>query len=257
MTRLGAMALLALLLSACSAPVIKGTLFKDATLPGAPVASLALSKDDAIVVLNAESTGKDESWPTACVRDALASADTELHVMTATEFRDAMFPWFETHNVAQAIAELETMPGIKRGVEQIGVRYIITVGGSTMASSMEDDGWGAAGQGGLFYVGKHGLMLCGAGPGGAGCLGFLAWQRTSDLSAVVWDLRRGSQIAAIAAKVTGTNLMPAFGLPVPLIAPTETASCRELGSHLAKFLTTGEVPESKEVDVVKDEPRAQ
>jgi hypothetical protein len=48
--------------------------------------------------------------------------------------------------------------------------------------------------------------------------------------------------------------MPAVAFPVPLIAPTETAACRELGYHLARFVTTGEVPESTE-DVVGEEDR--
>lgn len=242
------MLLTVLIASACAAPVVKGTLFHNATQPGADTSSLAITKNESIVVLSAESIAADESWPAACVRDAIASADSTIRVMTAAEFRDAMFPWFETQSVEGAIAELKTMPEITRGIEQIGVRYIISVGGRTIGQAL-GDGWSAEG----FYIGKHGLFLCGAGPGGAGCFGFLAWQRTSDLSAIVWDLKRGTQIGAIAVKITAINLMPAVILPVPLIAPTETAVCRELGYHLAKFVTTGEVPEIPEAGVVEEE----
>jgi hypothetical protein len=256
-TRVVFLALVAVFMTACSAPIIKGTLFENATLPGADASSLALTKDQAIVVLSAESTAEDESGHAACVRDAIASTGSSIRLMTASAFRDATFPWFETHDVEEAIAELKSMPSISGGIEQIGVRYVISVGGQTTASSFQDTGWsGGSGQGGG-YIGKHGLMLCGAGAGGAGCLGFLAWQRTSDLSALVWDLKRGMQTAAIAAKVTGTNVMPAFVLPIPIIAPTETAACKALGYHLAQFLTTGKIPESSATGVADDESSAQ
>jgi hypothetical protein len=88
-------------------------------------------------------------------------------------------------------------------------------------------------------------------------LGFLAWQRTSDVSASISDLKRGILVGAIAAKVAGTNVMPAFGLPVPLITPTETAACRELGYQVARFVTTGEMPEISEADIVAAESSAQ
>jgi hypothetical protein len=174
--------------------------------------------------------------------------------MTPQVFRDATFPWFESHQLGEGLAEL-SMPSLRGAAEQIGVRYIVSVGGQTAAS--EPDGWGLGGQGGGLYVGKRGFMMCGAGPGGGGCLGFLAWQRTSDLSATVSDLKRGILVGAIAAKVTGTNLMPAVGLPVPLIATTETAACRELGYQIARFVTTGEMPEISEADIVADESNAQ
>jgi len=215
-------------INGCASPIVKGIFFPNALPPGASSSSFVMAKGEALVVLGAASIGADDSWPAACVRDSVASADSNYRVMTGAEFRDAMFPWFETNSIETAIAELKTMPQLAPHIQRIGVRYVIAVGGSTMASE------------------KKGLMLCGAGHGGGGCLGFLAWQRTSDLSAFVWDLKHGMQVAAIAAKITGANLLPAVGLPLPLIAPTETAACNELSTHLARFVTTGKVPESTE-----------
>jgi hypothetical protein len=235
------------ILSACSAPVVKGTLFEGAKPTGAEATSLALKTEEAIVVLSGESTTKDEAWPTACVRDAIENADSNIRFMTPQAFRDATFPWFETHEVAEGIAELKDKPSLSNAVEQIGVRYIVSVVGKT--GTVERDGWGGSGPGAGLYIGKHGFMFCGAGPGGGGCLGFLAWQRTSDVSAALWDFKRGILAAAIAAKVSGASAVPAFGLPVPLIAPTETGACRELGYQIARFVTTGIVPEVLEVDV--------
>lgn len=234
-------------MSACAAPVVQGTLFEGAKLLGTDVRNLALRPGEAIVVLSAESTTKDESWPVGCVRDAIENEDAEIRFMTPQSFRDATFPWFETHDVGEGIAELKEMPSLSRAVEEIGVRYIISVGGQTVSS--EANGWGSGGQGGGIYVGKHGFMFCGAGPGGGGCLGFLAWQRTSNVSATIWEFKRRIVTAGIAAKVAGGSAMPAFGLPVPLIAPTETAACRELGYHIARFVTKGELPATNEAEV--------
>jgi hypothetical protein len=163
--------------------------------------------------------------------------------MAPQTFRDATFPWFETHDVGAGVAELKAMPSLAKAIEQIGVRYLISAGGQTTGTP-EENGLGGAGPGGGVLIGKHGFMLC---AGGAGCLGFLAWQRTSDVSATVWDLKRGILAAGIAAKVSGASLMPALMLPVPLIPPTETAACKALGRHLARFVATGEMPETAKV----------
>jgi hypothetical protein len=244
-----------LVLTGCSVPVVKATLFEGAKLLGSEAKSLALTAGETIVVLSAGSTTKDDAWPVGCVRDAIEGADINIHFMTPQNFRDATFPWFENNEVENGIAELKKMPSLSKVVEQIGLRYIILVAGQT--GSSESDGWGVSGQGGVFYIGKHGLFLCGAGPGGAGCFGFLAWQRTSDVSATVWDFKRGIPTAGIAAKVTGASAIPAFILPVPLIAPTETAACRELGHQIARFVTAGEIPENTETNVGADESKTQ
>ena len=245
------MLIMAIFVSSCAAPVVKGTLFDNALRPGADASSLALRKDEAVVILSMSSIAPDDSWPAACVRDAVASAGSDIRVLTGTDFRDAMFPWFETYNVEQAIEEVKTVPGVTQGIEQIGVRYIIAVGGQTISSAIEKSGVSIHNGEGAGYVGKHGLLLC-----GPGCLGFMAWQRTSDLRAVVWDLKRGTQVAALAAKVSGTAVMPAFILPIPLIAPTETAVCSELRSQLVRFITAGVVPESPEPEIVEKEAKS-
>ena len=42
-----------------------------------------------------------------------------------------------------------------------------------------------------------------------------------------------------------------------MIAPTETAACRELGYQIARFVTTGEMPEISEADIAAEETSAQ
>lgn len=224
--------------------MVKGTLFEGAELAVDDAGRLALKPGETIVVLSAESTTKDNTWPAACVRDAIKSADSNILFMTPQAFRDATFPWFETPEIGEKIAKLKNMPSIGRAVEQIGIRYVISVGAQTIGLDGCDDGGVFCGGG--IYIGKQGVMWCGGGAGGAGCLGFLAWQRTSDVSATLWDFKRGILVAGIAAKISGIGVMPALVLPVPLIAPTETAACGELGNRIARFVTTGELPENAE-----------
>lgn len=226
-------------LSACSSPIVKGTLFKGAKPLGAEAKSLALRPGEAIVVLSAESTAKDDAWPADCVRDAIEREDSNIRLMTPQAFRDAAFPWFETHEVGEGIAELKKVPSISRAVDAIGVRYIISVAGQTSTPDLKGQSVGG------FYVGEHGVLVCSGAP--PGCVGFVAWQRTSDVSATIWDFKRSIRAAGIAAKISGKSVVPAFILAVPLIAPTETAVCRELGYQIARFVTTGEMPETAEV----------
>lgn len=223
--------------------MVKGTLFEGAELAVDDAGRLALKPGETIVVLSAESTTKDNTWPAACVRDAIKSADSNILFMTPQAFRDATFPWFETPEIGEKIAKLKNMPSIGRAVEQIGIRYVISVGAQTIGLPTNDDlGKDGVMLEGVFYIGKHGVMLVSAG----GFLGFLAWQRTSDVSATLWDFKRGILVAGIAAKISGIGVMPALVLPVPLIAPTETAACGELGNRIARFVTTGELPENAE-----------
>ena len=87
-------------------------------------------------------------------------------------------------------------------------------------------------------------MVCNSGEyiGGqyhAGCIGLMAGIRRSHLSARVWDLRHGVFAGTIGVKVAGGAVMPAYILPVPLMAPTESTACAELGTRLVAFVGGG------------------
>ena len=78
-----------------------------------------------------------------------------------------------------------------------------------------------------------GGILCGAGYGGGGCLGF-AWQdETTALSATLWSLADVNIVHREEAKAEGTSVVPALILPVPILAHTRQSACNELGSRVA------------------------
>ena len=235
------LALTAFLMAACSAPVVRGT--RDNAAAGeSDAAILVIRPGEAIVVLSADTSFDDHKWPSSCVRGAIEGADTNIRIIAAKDFREALYPWLEAGVSAEVITELMEKPLTRNRIEEMGVRYIVAVWGGT---GSERDNLGE----GPFYVGKDGALMCGY----AGCLGLMAWKRTSDLSAVVWDLKSGIRAGTIDVEVSGTNVMPAFILPIPLIAPTETAACSEIGDHLARFITTGEMPAKPAVGVPADE----
>ena len=73
------------------------------------------------------------------------------------EFTDALFPWFEPSTAPANAAGLKTLlarPGITERLQQIGVRYIVWLDGSTKKT------------------GGGGSVACAAGPG---VLGASAW----------------------------------------------------------------------------------
>jgi hypothetical protein len=252
MKRTLVLALTAFLMAACSAPVVRGT--RDNSAVGESDAAISVIRPgEAIVVLSADTSLDDHKWPSSCVRGAIEGADTNIRIIAAKDFREALYPWLEGGVSAEVITELMEKPLTRNRIEEMGVRYIVAVGGET--GSERDDAYEGPEQERWEqgYVGKHGAMTCGAGYGYGGCLGLLAWKRTSDLSAVVWDLKSGIRAGTIDVEVSGTNVMPAFFLPIPIIAPTETAACSEIGDHLARFITTGEMPAKPAVGVPADE----
>ncbi len=245
MNRTLILALTVFLMAACSAPVVRGTRDNAAVGELDAMASV-IRPGEAIVVLNADTSFDDHKWPSSCVRGTIKDANTNIGIIAAKDFREAFYPWLEAGMSAAVFTALKEIPLTRNRIEEVGVRYIVAVRGET-GSDLNDLG------GGSLYVGKNGVFGCGAGPGGAGCFDLLAWKRTSDISAVVWDLKTGARAGEIAVKVSGANVMPALVLPIPIIAPTETAACSEIGDHLARFITTGEMPAIPEVGGPSDE----
>jgi hypothetical protein len=179
---------------------------------GAAVVSLARRHDHA---------GETESSFTECIEQKLSKGDSALNVHPNKEFIDAMFPWFEP-SVAplstESLPQLLANPGVQQKIEQTGVRYVVWLDGSTER------------------VDSGGSMTCAVSPTGGGCLGFGWWEDASDYEATVWDLKSSRAAGMVSADVSGTSYMPAFVVPIPLIARTQSAACSGLARQLSLFL---------------------
>ncbi len=154
----------------------------------------------------------------ACVTARIREVAPEIAVTPQRAVRDALYPLLEPATqpaTEAAFAALLAREDVRRRLATRGLRYLVAVAGGTREAEL------------------RGLVLCGAGYGGGGCLGY-AWQdETTALQAVLWTLDGATVARREGATVEGTFVMPAFVLPIPIPARTQAEACRELGGRLA------------------------
>lgn len=183
----------------------------------------AIGKTESVVVLATPQIegGGAESEFLDCVGKRIAGHDKAINVHSNEAFTDRLFPWFEPGTVPtrpEGVAAVLAQPGVSEQVEASGVRYIIWLDGGTRRT---DSG---------------GSLACGAGPGGAGCLGFGWWEKESDYQATVWDLRQAKSVGTVGTNVTGTSAIVGALVPLPFVARVQGAACTRMGDQLRHFL---------------------
>jgi len=137
------------------------------------------------------------------------------------QFADAMFPWFEPSTAPANAAGLRSLlerPGVVDRLNEIGVRYVVWLDGSTQKT---DSG---------------GSVACAIGPGGGGCFGLGWWEKQSGYVATVWDLRRAAELGSVSTDVTGTSVLIGAVAPIPIISPVQRTACNRLSDQLRSFL---------------------
>jgi hypothetical protein len=182
------------------------------------------SNDNIVLLSNLEGNQDfDDNDVVKCIRPAMHKVNPDLNFISAKEFREKLYPYFTpsyTPHDLDGYKNILDKPEVLQRINSLGVRYLIilTRGGSV-------NNW-------------HGGILCGAGYGGGGCFGLSWWNRKSELDLAIWDLSNKSLEGNVRADATGTGIMPAFGLPIPVYMPaTEAAVCEELGIRLGKLLS--------------------
>ena len=157
----------------------------------------------------------------SCINEEVQSGAQRVRVTPQQDFIDALFPWFEPRiapQSAEALPELLARPGVAKRIEAHGVRYIVWIDGRT-----EKTGGG-------------GSLSCAIGPGGGGCLGFTWWEDDASYDSAVWDLQRRSDAGSVSADVHGTSMIPALIIPLPLIARTQSAACKDMAGQISRFI---------------------
>ncbi len=175
---------------------------------------------EAVVLLTRRFNNQKETEEgfTECVRSALAGGARSMEMRNEQEFLDGMFPWFEPRHAPSKVEDLPkllSMSGVPERIEESGVRYIVWLAGETET------------------VDGGGSLSCNSS---FGCLGFQWWERDSNYEASIWDLKNISSAGVITADVNGTSYMPAFVVPIPIIARTRAAACKGLAGQLKEFL---------------------
>lgn len=154
-----------------------------------------------------------EKCLTATIRDSAP----EVSVVPQRAIRDALFPLLEPATQPRDEAAFATMlarDDVRARLAARGLRYLVVYAGGTLK-----DEWA-------------GSILCGAGMGGGGCLGFMWRSERTVLDAALWSLDGSAVVRREAAKAEGASVMPAFVLPIPLLARTQAEACRELGTRI-------------------------
>ena len=154
----------------------------------------------------------------ACLTARIHEVAPEIVVTPQRTIRDTLFPLLEpaTQPATEAgFAALLAREDVRARLLRRGLQYLIVFSGGTREDT------------------PGGFILCGAGYGGGGCLGFIWQGETTALDAALWSLDDSVKIRHEGAKVEGTFMMPAFVLPVPIPALTRAQACHELGSRIA------------------------
>lgn len=212
--RLGALAALATLTSACMTSRVEES----------KNSATGIAAGESVVILaTSYHKGKavEEDF-VSCVSDKVQKGRGGVAVFPEQQFTDALFPWFEPRTApqtAEALPELLARPGVAQRIEERGIRYIVWLNGTTEKTN------------------GGGSLSCAVGPGGGGCFGLTWWEDSASYDAAVWDLRQKADAGSVSADVHGTSMIPALIIPVPFIARTQSAACKDMARELRQFIS--------------------
>ncbi len=199
----------------------------------------------ALAILSAQHS-KLEMKAAGCIADAVRAAHPMLGIVTADEFRRTVFAYWTPDEPAERAKYFEVLvrePALRDRMASLGIRYLVY-----LVETRTDD---------RFH--NNFPILCGGGPGGAGCLGAgAAWtERDTRLVASVVDVQGARAAGEVSASAKGRfGVAGAVFVIFPLVLPIpdfpETRACAKLGEAVAGFLG-GDAPaaDSEEKGVVK------
>jgi len=202
-----------LFLSACTTINVDHVRLKD---------TAELKKGDAMVVLGRHQTAEiqTEASLVSCIGGRLARGTGEVRIIPESEFVDSFYPWFEARTAPlhpKKLRKVLDQPLVAEKIKALNIRYFVWVEGSTERTN------------------SAGSMTCSVGPGGGGCFGFGTWEDTSDYETTIWDLETFTEVGRVSTEAVGTSYMPAFVIPIPLLAQVEGDACQGMGNQLVRF----------------------
>lgn len=163
-----------------------------------------------------------------CLTERIRNVAPEISLIPQRAIRDALFPLLEPATQPQseeAFAAMLARDDVRARLAARGLRYLIVFAGGT-----RKDDWGGA-------------IGCGGGFGAGGCVGFMWRGERTVLAAALWSLDGSTIVRREGATVEGTSVVPAFVLPIPIMARTQAHACRELGTRIANAIRESAAPE--------------
>ena len=187
-------------------------------------AAYSIKDGESIVVLSdSYHTGnKTENDFMDCLNRSLSKKQDQFNIISTTEFQNIFYPWFEPSTAPQNIEDLPKVLGkqiIKDKLDELEIKYLVKVTGETKTNA------------------SSGALSCAAGPGGGGCFGFAWWDDTSSYEASVWDLSQEASVGSLSANVSGTSVIPAIVIPIPILARTQSNACEGLTQQIVGFFS--------------------
>ena len=186
---------------------------------------LNLKEGESIAVIsNSYHSGNQTEYDfIQCVNKSLSKKQDYFNLIQTEYFQNMLYPWLEPRTAPQTpedLPELLSRDLVRGTLETHNIKYLINISGETKTNS------------------SSGALSCAAGPGGGGCFGLAWWDDTSSYSASVWDIAQQSSVGSVSATVSGTSVIPALIIPIPIIARTKSSACDGLVKQLLNFLST-------------------
>ena len=186
---------------------------------------LNLKEGESVVVIsNSYHSGNQTEYDfIQCVNKSLSNKQDYFNLIQTEYFQNMLYPWLEPRTAPQTpedLPEFLSRDLVRGTLETHNVKYLINISGETKTNS------------------SSGALSCAAGPGGGGCFGLAWWDDTSSYSASVWDIAQQSSVGSVSATVSGTSVIPALIIPIPIIARTKSSACDGLVKQLLNFLST-------------------
>jgi hypothetical protein len=186
---------------------------------------LNLKEGESVVVISNSyhSANQTEYDFIQCVNKSLSKKQDYFNLIQTEYFQNMLYPWLEPRTAPQTpedLPEFLSRDLVRGTLETHNIKYLININGETKTNS------------------SSGALSCAAGPGGGGCFGLAWWDDTSSYSASVWDIAQQSSVGSVSATVSGTSVIPALIIPIPIIARTKSSACDGLVKQLLNFLST-------------------
>ncbi len=186
--------------------------------------AFTITDDESIVLLsNSYHTGNQTELDFMdCLNNSISKKQDAFEIIPTRQFQNLFYPWFEPSTAPQSIEDLPKILGnelIKEKLSVMKIKYLIKITGETKTNA------------------SSGALSCAAGPGGGGCFGFAWWDDTSAYNASVWDLSQETSVGNVSANVTGTSMIPAIVIPIPILARTQSNACDGLSDQIVSFFS--------------------
>ena len=156
----------------------------------------------------------------SCIGDNLKDRLDATNIIPEQQFIDELYPYFEKSTAPLNVRNLAKMvkePAIAKKLDDLNLSYLVWVEGKTQRT------------------GGSGAVSCAIGPGG-GCFGFATWDDEANYGASVWDVSNLAQSASVNTQRNGTSYLPAFIIPIPLLAQVQDTACNDMARRITQHI---------------------